>query len=95
MPRTILDLIHLEGVFDVLDLYLWLRYNKINRYIFNFLLCFYIYFIILYSYFFSYRFMDLFPDGEMVRDVQKELDALIEAGIVRLTNLLLNSEAGK
>jgi len=39
--------------------------------------------------------MDLFPDGEMVRDVQKELDALIEAGIVRLTNLLLNSEAGK
>lgn len=45
--------------------------------------------------FFSYRFMDLFPDAEMVRDVQKELDALIEAGIVRLTHLLLNSEAGK
>lgn len=39
--------------------------------------------------------MDLFPDAEMVRDVQKELDALIEAGIVRLTALLLHSDAGK
>ncbi|KYM98234.1 hypothetical protein ALC62_11084 [Cyphomyrmex costatus] len=66
MPRTIIDLVHLEGVFDVLDLYLWL----------------------------SYRFMDLFPDAEMIRDMQKELDALIEAGIVKLTNLLFNSEAG-
>ncbi|XP_028049728.2 ATP-dependent RNA helicase SUV3 homolog, mitochondrial [Monomorium pharaonis] len=64
-PKTILDLIHLENVFDVLDLYLWL----------------------------SYRFMDLFPDAEMVRDIQKELDALIETGIVKLTTLLLNSDA--
>lgn len=39
--------------------------------------------------------MDLFPDPEMVRDVQKELDALIEAGIIRLTTLLLNSDAGE
>jgi len=39
--------------------------------------------------------MDLFPDAEIVRDIQKELDALIEAGIVRLTTLLLNSNAGK
>ncbi|XP_020281676.1 ATP-dependent RNA helicase SUV3 homolog, mitochondrial [Pseudomyrmex gracilis] len=62
-PKTLLDLVHLESVFDVLDLYLWL----------------------------SYRFMDLFPDAEMVRDVQKELDALIEEGIVRLTVLLSNS----
>ncbi|KAL6262593.1 hypothetical protein P5V15_005387 [Pogonomyrmex californicus] len=65
-PRTILDLAHLEGVFDVLDLYLWL----------------------------SYRFLDLFPDAEMVRYIQKELDALIEAGIIKLTTLLLNSGAG-
>jgi len=39
--------------------------------------------------------MDLFPDAEMIRDIQKELDALIEAGIVKLTTLLFNSEAGK
>lgn len=38
--------------------------------------------------------MDLFPDASMVRDVQKELDALIQAGIVKLTVLLLNSGAG-
>jgi len=25
-PRTIADLVHLEAVFDVLDLYLWLRF---------------------------------------------------------------------
>ncbi|EFN89463.1 ATP-dependent RNA helicase SUV3-like protein, mitochondrial [Harpegnathos saltator] len=67
IPKTILDLVHLEGVFDVLDLYLWL----------------------------SYRFMDLFPDAKIVRDVQKELDALIEAGIVKLTVLLTNSGASK
>lgn len=38
--------------------------------------------------------MDLFPDAEIIRDIQKELDALIEAGIVRLTTLLMNSDAG-
>lgn len=65
-PKNLLDLIHLESVFDVLDLYLWL----------------------------SYRFMDLFPDAKVVRDVQKELDALIQAGIIRLTTLLSNSDAG-
>ncbi|XP_014670321.1 PREDICTED: ATP-dependent RNA helicase SUPV3L1, mitochondrial-like [Priapulus caudatus] len=27
-PETILDLVHLEGVFDVLDLYLWLSYGS-------------------------------------------------------------------
>lgn len=25
-PVTLADLVHLEGVFDVMDLYLWLRY---------------------------------------------------------------------
>ncbi|EZA53186.1 ATP-dependent RNA helicase SUV3-like protein, mitochondrial [Ooceraea biroi] len=66
LPKTILDLVHLEAVFDVLDLYLWL----------------------------SYRFVDLFPDAKMVRDVQKELDALIATGIVKLTTLLMNSDEG-
>lgn len=27
LPRTILDLVHLEAVFDVMDLYLWLSYR--------------------------------------------------------------------
>ncbi|XP_046413678.1 ATP-dependent RNA helicase SUV3 homolog, mitochondrial isoform X1 [Neodiprion fabricii] len=65
-PRTIIDLVHLEAVFDVLDLYLW----------------------------FSYRFMDLLPDGDIVRDTQKELDAVIQEGIVQLTQLLKTSESG-
>lgn len=30
LPKTILDLVQLEAVFDVMDLYLWLRYTKIN-----------------------------------------------------------------
>ena len=25
LPKTLIDLVHLEAVFDVLDLYLWLR----------------------------------------------------------------------
>lgn len=50
---------------------------------------------IYYLIFRSYRFTDLFPDAKIIRDVQKELDALIQAGIVRLTTLLLNSDAGK
>ncbi|XP_046734064.1 ATP-dependent RNA helicase SUV3 homolog, mitochondrial [Diprion similis] len=65
-PRTIIDLVHLEAVFDVLDLYLW----------------------------FSYRFMDLLPDANIVRDTQKELDAVIQIGIVQLTKLLTISESG-
>ncbi|XP_049859048.1 ATP-dependent RNA helicase SUV3 homolog, mitochondrial isoform X2 [Schistocerca gregaria] len=63
-PKTIIDLVHLEAVFDVLDLYLWL----------------------------SYRFMDLFPDPVLVRDIQKELDAVIQEGVFQLTRLLRNSE---
>jgi ATP-dependent RNA helicase SUPV3L1/SUV3 len=56
--------VHLEAVFDVLDLYLW----------------------------FSYRFMDLFPDGNLVRDMQKELDEIIQQGVFQITKLLKNSE---
>ena len=63
-PNTVLDLVHLESVFDVLDLYLWL----------------------------SYRFQDLFPDVALVRDMQKELDCLIQVGVTQLTRLLINSE---
>ncbi|CAB3370056.1 Hypothetical predicted protein [Cloeon dipterum] len=66
-PRTIIDLVHLEAVFDVLDLYLWL----------------------------SYRFMDLFPDANLVRDMQNELDAIIQQGVFQLTRLLKNSEQGR
>lgn len=64
LPRTILDLVHLEAVFDVLDLYLWL----------------------------SYRFPDMFPDKNLVRDIQKELDDIIQQGVFQITKLLKNSE---
>ncbi|KAG5670604.1 hypothetical protein PVAND_000854 [Polypedilum vanderplanki] len=66
MPRTILDLVHLEAVFDVMDLYLWL----------------------------SYRFVDMFPEAHLVRDTQKELDEIIQQGVVQITKLLQNSESG-
>ncbi|KAJ8959995.1 hypothetical protein NQ318_009431, partial [Aromia moschata] len=65
-PKTIIDLVHLEAVFDVLDLYLWL----------------------------SYRFMDLFNEPNLVRDMQHELDQIIQEGVVQLTRLLRNSETG-
>jgi ATP-dependent RNA helicase SUPV3L1/SUV3 len=64
MPRTILDLVHLEAVFDVFDLYLW----------------------------FSYRFMDIFPEANLVRDIQRELDEIIQQGVIQITKLLKNSE---
>ncbi|KAG7201036.1 hypothetical protein KM043_003387 [Ampulex compressa] len=65
-PKNILDLMHLEAVFDVLDLYLWL----------------------------SYRFVDLFPDVVLIRDIQKEIDKVIQLGIIRLAELLKRSETG-
>ena len=34
----------------------------------------------------------MLPDMEHVRDMQRELDALIQEGVVCLTNLLKNSE---
>ncbi|CAG9791848.1 unnamed protein product [Diatraea saccharalis] len=63
-PKTIMDLVHLESVFDVLELYLWL----------------------------SYRFPDMFPDVKLVRDMETELDAVIQQGIFQITRLLRNSE---
>lgn len=64
-PATLLDLVHLEEVYDVFDLYLWL----------------------------SYRFIDMFPEGDLVRDLQRELDGLIEDGVTQIVRLLRNSDS--
>ncbi|CAH2322026.1 ATP-dependent RNA helicase SUPV3L1, mitochondrial [Pelobates cultripes] len=64
-PKTIRDLVHLESVHDVLDLYLWL----------------------------SYRFMDMFPDANLVRQIQKELDSIIRMGVYNITRLIRASES--
>ncbi|XP_067408750.1 ATP-dependent RNA helicase SUPV3L1, mitochondrial isoform X2 [Emydura macquarii macquarii] len=64
-PKNIKDLIHLEAVHDVFDLYLWL----------------------------SYRFMDMFPDASLVRDIQKELDNIIQTGVHNIIRLIRASEA--
>lgn len=63
-PATLLDLVHLEEVYDVFDLYLWL----------------------------SYRFPDMFPEAELVRDLQRELDDLIQDGVTQIVRLLRNSD---
>lgn len=36
--------------------------------------------------------MDIFPDGNLVRDIQKELDEIIQQGVFQITKLLQNSE---
>ncbi|XP_032112068.1 ATP-dependent RNA helicase SUPV3L1, mitochondrial isoform X1 [Sapajus apella] len=66
-PKNIKDLVDLEAIHDVLDLYLWL----------------------------SYRFMDMFPDGSVIRDLQKELDTLIQDGVHNITKLIKISETRK
>uniref|UniRef100_A0A8C1UM42 ATP-dependent RNA helicase SUPV3L1, mitochondrial n=1 Tax=Cyprinus carpio TaxID=7962 RepID=A0A8C1UM42_CYPCA len=63
-PKNIKDLVHLEAVHDVLDLYLWL----------------------------SYRFMDMFPDANLIRDIQKELDGIIQVGVHNITRLIRATE---
>ncbi|KAI5107833.1 ATP-dependent RNA helicase SUPV3L1, mitochondrial precursor, partial [Silurus meridionalis] len=63
-PKNIKDLVHLEAVHDVLDLYLWL----------------------------SYRFMDMFPDASLVREIQKELDSTIQVGVRNITRLIRATE---
>ncbi|PIK48074.1 putative ATP-dependent RNA helicase SUPV3L1, mitochondrial isoform X2 [Apostichopus japonicus] len=63
-PKNIRDLMHLEAVHDVMDLYLWL----------------------------SYRFMDMFPDTSIIRDVQQELDSIIQQGVINITKLIRASE---
>ncbi|XP_072534496.1 ATP-dependent RNA helicase SUPV3L1, mitochondrial [Salminus brasiliensis] len=64
-PKNIKDLVHLEAVHDVLDLYLWL----------------------------SYRFMDMFPDANLIREIQQELDAIIQIGVRNITRLIRTAEA--
>uniref|UniRef100_A0A7N6FDJ2 ATP-dependent RNA helicase SUPV3L1, mitochondrial n=1 Tax=Anabas testudineus TaxID=64144 RepID=A0A7N6FDJ2_ANATE len=59
-PKNIKDLVHLEAVHDVLDLYLWL----------------------------SYRFMDMFPDTACIRQIQQELDDIIQQGVRNITRLI-------
>ncbi|XP_077992177.1 ATP-dependent RNA helicase SUPV3L1, mitochondrial-like [Glandiceps talaboti] len=66
-PQTIKDLMHLEAVHDVMDLYLW----------------------------FSYRFMDMFPDGRFVREIQQELDSVIQEGVYQITKLIRASKETK
>uniref|UniRef100_A0A8C5NY37 ATP-dependent RNA helicase SUPV3L1, mitochondrial n=1 Tax=Jaculus jaculus TaxID=51337 RepID=A0A8C5NY37_JACJA len=66
-PKNIKDLMDLEAVHDVFDLYLWL----------------------------SYRFMDMFPDASLVRELQKELDAIIQGGVHNITKLIKTSETRK
>lgn len=36
--------------------------------------------------------MDIFPDANLVRDIQKELDEIIQQGVFQITKLLQNSE---
>ncbi|XP_003783654.1 ATP-dependent RNA helicase SUPV3L1, mitochondrial [Otolemur garnettii] len=66
-PKNIKDLMDLEAVHDVLDLYLWL----------------------------SYRFMDMFPDASLIRDLQKELDCIIQNGVHNITKLIKISQTQK
>lgn len=40
----------------------------------------------------SYRFVDMFPNANHVRDMQKELDRIIHIGILNITRLLRNNE---
>ncbi|KAI8485589.1 ATP-dependent RNA helicase supv3l1, mitochondrial [Branchiostoma belcheri] len=65
MPRTIRELMYLESIHDVLDVYLWL----------------------------SYRFMDMFPDGGLIRMIQRELDLLIQESVYKITRLIRQSES--
>lgn len=43
----------------------------------------------------SYRFMDMFPDASLVRDLQKELDGIIQEGVHSITKLIKISEMQK
>lgn len=49
--------------------------------------------VILHNLYYSYRFSDLFLEANLVRDMQSELDDIIEQGVVQITRLLKNSES--
>lgn len=40
----------------------------------------------------SYRFMDMFPDANHVREIQKELDGIIQVGVRNITRLIRATE---
>lgn len=40
----------------------------------------------------SYRFMDMFPDTAMVREIQQELDKVIQQGVRSITRLIRATE---
>lgn len=66
-PKTIYDLVQLENIFDVIELYLWL----------------------------SIRFRDMFQDYSEVQELQKELDTVIQEGVINMNLLLKKSETSK
>ena len=43
---------------------------------------------------FCYRFPDMFPDVEIVRSIQTELDSVIQEGVANIVQLLRNAETG-
>ena len=43
----------------------------------------------------SYRFLDMFPDASLVRDLQKQLDGIIQDGVHNITKLIKISETHK
>lgn len=38
--------------------------------------------------FYSYRFMDMFPDTALVREIQQDLDQTIQQGVLNITRLI-------
>lgn len=40
----------------------------------------------------SYRFMDMFPDTAMIREIQQELDKIIQQGVQNITRLIRASD---
>lgn len=49
----------------------------------------------LFFSFLSYRFVDMFPDSSLVRNLQKELDVIIQEGVHNITKLIKISESHK
>uniref|UniRef100_A0A3B1KL41 ATP-dependent RNA helicase SUPV3L1, mitochondrial n=1 Tax=Astyanax mexicanus TaxID=7994 RepID=A0A3B1KL41_ASTMX len=41
----------------------------------------------------SYRFMDMFPDANLIREIQQELDGIIQVGVRNITRLIRATEA--
>lgn len=110
-PKNIKDLVHLEAVHDVLDLYLWLRYiyiffskdepkpkpkdefyqKAINKCPFSPDVIHNLNPLGLTP-FCSYRFMDMFPDANLIREIQQELDGIIQVGVRNITRLIRATE---